>query len=131
VNIAFFVYMLGKYPIELTVTTIFTSMAFSQWINGIHAQKEKEPFFMNLKSSFTINPYIWLGALIGLVLQALVVYIMNDWFETVPLGIEHIVLVISSAIIIFLLIEGSKWLWYIVDNITLNKKMINSRKNIL
>ncbi len=115
VNLILLIYMIKRYDISIVVTTVFTSMVFCQWINGIHAQKEREPFFKNLKSSFTINKYIWLGVFIGLILQFFAVYVMNSWFNTVPLGIEHLAFCLISSLSAFLLIEIVKWAWYLID----------------
>lgn len=115
VNLILFVYMLNNYSVEVSITVIFTSMVFSQWVNGIHAQKEKEPFFKNVKHSFVINKFIWIGILIGLCLQALAVFVLDKWFKTAPLTLEHFKILAISTILIFLLIELSKWIWYFIE----------------
>jgi len=108
-NLILYIFMLNRFSPEITTTTIFTSMVVSQWVNGIQSQKQKEPFFKNIKRSFTINKYIWVGVLAGIVLQLLAIYIFSGLFETVPLGITEYVLIGITAAIIFILIEIRKW----------------------
>lgn len=66
-------------------TIIFTSVVTAQWANGIQAQKEEEPFFQNLFKSLTINPYIFPSVLLGLLLQAIPLYLAPGLFEVEPL----------------------------------------------
>jgi P-type Ca2+ transporter type 2C len=114
VNLGLFLYMINKYPFELVSTTIFTSMVFSQWVNGIHAQKEHEPFFKNIKSSFTINPLIWVGVFVGLILQTFAVFVFNKWFNTVPLGLQELMYVGIVTLLVFVGIEMYKWIKYFI-----------------
>lgn len=109
-NLILYIYMLGRFPIEVTTTTVFTSMVVSQWVNGIQSQKQREPFFKNIKKSFTINRYIWVGVLAGIVLQFLAIYVFSGWFGTVPLGITEYILIGITSTLIFLLIEARKWI---------------------
>lgn len=69
-------------------TIIFTSVVAAQWANGIQAQKEQEPFSINISRSFTINPYIFLGLLGGFFLQLVAIYLLPQLFDTVPMTIS-------------------------------------------
>lgn len=109
-NVLLYMYMLPKFPMAETTTTVFTSMVVAQWINGIQSQKIREPFLKNLRKSFTINPYIWLGIGIGVLLQGLVVNFFHSWFSTTPIGLTHFFLIAYVAVSIFMLIELKKWL---------------------
>lgn len=111
-NLILYLYMLGKFPIGETITTVFTAMVVAQWINGIQAQKQTEPFFKNIKRSIFINPSIWLGVALGIILQSVVIFWLHDWFETTPIGVTHLVLIGYTSIAIFTLLEVKKWIYY-------------------
>lgn len=110
-NLILYIYMQGKFSPEVTSTTIFTSMVVSQWINGIQSQKQKEPFFKNIKRSLTINKYIWVGVGAGIILQFLAIYVFGSWFGAVPLGLTEYVLILITSLIIFFSIEIKKWIF--------------------
>jgi Ca2+-transporting ATPase len=107
-----FWYLLGEYPYELAVSIVFTAFVCSQWSNGIQAQLEHEPFLLDIRKSISINPYIFLGIGLGVVLQLIAVYVIPDIFGVVPLAIEHWAYVIAIAIAAFLVVEAIKWLEY-------------------
>lgn len=113
-NIILYLYMVERFPNAVTSTTIFTSMVVAQWINGIQAQKQTEPFFKNIKRSIFINPSIWLGVAAGILLQSLVIFWLHDWFETVPLGANQFYLIASTAACVFILLESKKWAVYLL-----------------
>jgi Ca2+-transporting ATPase len=117
-----FIYLLGIYSYEVAVTVIFTSVVFAQWMNGIQAQKEKQPFFKDIRKSFIINPYIYLGVGIGVVLQLSVLYLMPGIFSVVPLAPEHWVYVILVAVIAFGIVEARKWVEFFIE-----KRQLRSR----
>ena len=104
--------MRSNFSIEETMTTVFTSMVVAQWLNGIQAQKRYEPFFMNIKSSITINPYIWFGVGLGVILQITVIFYLQDLFSTVSLGQEALMMLFVSSISTFALLEMKKWVIY-------------------
>lgn len=105
-----FVYMLNAgYDYPLVVTTVFTSLVAVQWVNGIQSQKESEPFLKNIKNSFMINPYIWLGVGIGIILQYVAVYHLNDFFHTVPLSFNELLLILYAVVLTFMILEIRKW----------------------
>lgn len=113
-NLILYLHMLGRYPSEVTSTTIFTSMVVAQWVNGIQAQKQTEPFFQNIHKSIFINPSIWLGVAAGILLQSAVIFWLHDWFETVPLSLAHFQLILITAGCVFALLECKKWVIYLL-----------------
>ena len=58
-------HLLGICGQAMAGTIIFTCVVVAQWVNGIEAQKESEPFVINIRRSFTINPYVYLGVGVG------------------------------------------------------------------
>ena len=107
-----FWYLIGKYPYELAVSIMFTSFVCSQWLNGLQAQLEHEPFLLDLRRSISINPYIFLGIGVGVVLQLIAIYVIPGLFGVVPLAIEHWGYVIAISLAAFLVVEAIKWLEY-------------------
>ena len=105
-----YIHLLNLYPFEVVSTIIFTSVVMAQWANGIQAQKEKEPFFKNIANSFAINPYIFLGCGLGVVLQCLVIYGAPHVFHSTSISLEmwkYPVFVFFAA---FFVIEIRKWI---------------------
>ena len=110
VTMAFFIYLLEtKHTYETAVTISFCIIVVSQWVNGILAQKEEEPFFLNIRRSLTINPWIWVGISIGIVLQGIALYIVPQWFHAIPPTPEMLGYIGGATAVVFLLIEGYKW----------------------
>ncbi|HET6581633.1 MAG TPA: cation-transporting P-type ATPase [Methanoregula sp.] len=107
-----FWYLLGKYPYELAVSIIFTAFVCSQWSNGLQAQLEHEPFLLDIRKSISINPYIFLGIGLGVMLQLIAIYLVPDIFGVVPLAVEHWGYVIAISLAAFLVVEVIKWLEY-------------------
>ncbi|MBM5805959.1 MAG: cation-transporting P-type ATPase [Candidatus Verstraetearchaeota archaeon] len=103
-----FRHLLGILPYEVAVAIVFTSVVASQWINGIEAQKEREPFLRNLRRSLTINPYIYAGALLGLLLQLFALYVVPDWFNAVPLTLEQWIYPLGMCLLAFVIVEIRK-----------------------
>ena len=110
-----FIYLMGKYSYEIAVTVTFTSVVFAQWMNGIQAQKEKQPFFKDIRKSLTINPYIFVGVGVGVVLQLSVIYLMPGVFSVVPLALEHWVYVLLMTVFAFGIVEIRKWAEFLID----------------
>ena len=81
-----FWYLLGRYPYELAVSIMFTSFVCFQWFNGLQAQQEHEPFLLDIKKSLTINPYIFYGIGVGIMLQLIAIYAFPGIFGVVPLA---------------------------------------------
>ena len=107
-----FWYLLGRYPYELAVSIMFTSFVCFQWCNGLQAQQEHEPFMLDLKKSVTINPYIFYGISVGIVLQLIAVYVIPQIFGIVPLAPEHWGYVALMSLAAFITVEAIKWLEY-------------------
>ncbi|KPK32533.1 MAG: cation transporter [Chlamydiae bacterium SM23_39] len=110
ISFEFFRYLLKIYSYEMSVTIIFSSMAVSQWLNGIQSQKEKEPFFKNIKKSITINPYIFFSISIGIVLQLFAVYLGGKWFYTHHMSLADWKYPLIVSIITFFVVEIRKWI---------------------
>jgi len=110
-----FMYLIERYSYEIAVTVTFTSVVFAQWANGIQAQKEKQPFFKDIRKSLKINPYIFLGVGIGVVLQLSVLYLMPDLFNVIPLALEHWIYVLFVAIFAFGIVETRKWVEILLE----------------
>ncbi len=114
-NLILYLYMLNIFSIDVTTTTVFTSMVVAQWINGIQAQKQTEPFFKNIHRSIFINPSIWLGVAVGIILQSIVIFWLHDWFETVPIEPTQFYLIGVTAVCVFVLLESKKWVVYLLS----------------
>jgi Ca2+-transporting ATPase len=52
---------------------------------------------------------VYLGIIIGLVLQTLAVYVFVDFFKTVPLDVDHMQYTLIMPVFVFLAIELRKW----------------------
>jgi Ca2+-transporting ATPase len=103
-----FGYLLALYPYGIAVTIMFTSFVCFQWFNGIQAQKEREPFFVNVRQSLTINPWIFFGIGAGLALQLAAVYLVPDLFGAVPLAPEQWIYPAMLSVLAFLIVEALK-----------------------
>ncbi|MBS0652749.1 MAG: cation-transporting P-type ATPase [Verrucomicrobia bacterium] len=110
-GVTFFIYchLINLFPYEVASTIIFTSLCAAQWANGIQAQKEREPFFKNILRSFTINPWIYLGAGTGVILQLCAIYLVPEWFKTVPMTISQWKYPLFAFLGAFGLVELRKW----------------------
>lgn len=104
--------LLERYPQPVAGTIIFTCVVVAQWVNGIQAQKEREPFCVNIRRSFTINPYVYVGVGVGLVLQLAAIYLLEDWFSTVPMDLEQWYYVLLVVVVTFIVIELRKVIEY-------------------
>jgi Ca2+-transporting ATPase len=110
VTLAIFVHLLRSgHSYEVALTVSFCIIVTSQWVNSILAQKEEEPFFYNLRSSLTINPWIWVGISIGIILQIIALYAVPHWFHAIPPNKEMLTYIGGATATVFLLIEGYKW----------------------
>lgn len=109
--ISFFLYLnlLDHYPTPIVSTIIFTCVVVAQWANGIQAQKETEPFFKNIIRSFTINPYIYVGIGVGLILQCMTIYITPHLFHLHPIELIHWKYPLGIFLIAFGIVEIRKW----------------------
>jgi len=107
-----FWYLLGRYPYEIVISIMFTAFVVFQWCNGLQAQQEHEPFLLDIRKSLTINPYIFYGIGLGILLQLMAIYVIPDIFSAVPLGLEHWGYVALLALVAFAIVEAIKWLEY-------------------
>jgi len=105
----FYNFLITGHSYESALTVSFCIIVTSQWVNGILAQKEFEPFLMNIKESLTLNPAIWIGLGIGVLLQAAALYLVPQWFHSVTPTKDMLLAVAEATLIIFILIEGYKW----------------------
>ncbi|MFN3265045.1 MAG: HAD-IC family P-type ATPase, partial [Aquificaceae bacterium] len=106
-----FLYLLKLYPYETALTISFTSAVVSQWAVGIQEVGEK-PFFRNPLEYIRLNPYVYLGILLGAFLQLLAVTIIADYFHAVLLWPEHLPYALVLPLLTFAGIEVRKWLLY-------------------
>lgn len=110
VTLSVFYYLLvNGYGYESALTASFCIIVVSQWVNGILAQKEEEPFLLNIRSSVTINPSIWIGIGIGIVLQAIALYAVPHWFHATSPTLEILAYIGGASVCVFVLIESYKW----------------------
>jgi len=105
-----YIYLIGVYSVETVSTIIFTSVVVAQWANGVQAQKESEPFFKNVLRSFTINPLIFFGVALGIVLQCSIVYFAPTLFHSVPMDLEHWRYPLLVFLAAFGFVEIRKWI---------------------
>ncbi|MCX6987263.1 MAG: cation-transporting P-type ATPase [Chlamydiae bacterium] len=105
-----YIYLIGAYSVEMVSTIIFTSVVVAQWANGVQAQKESEPFFKNVLRSFTINPLIFLGLALGIVLQCSILYFAPTLFHSVSMDLEHWKYPLLVFFAAFGVVEIRKWI---------------------
>jgi len=113
-----YVWMLDHYGKESAISTLFTAFVIATWINGLQSLKEHEPFLKNIKRSLQINPYIFYGIGIGLVLQLFAIYLLSDVFHTLPLNAESLTMIGLLALWVFGMIEIRKWVEYLLKNVS-------------
>lgn len=110
VTLAVFIHLLNSgHSYEIALTVSFCIIVTSQWVNGILAQKEEEPFFYNIRSSLTINPAIWIGIGIGISLQIFALYVIPQWFHAVSPNGEMLATIGGATLTVFALLESYKW----------------------
>lgn len=113
VTLILFVYLLeNHYTYAEAITVTFTTIVAAQWINAILIQKESEPFLKNITRSITINPWLWLGISIGIMLQSIALFVLPEWFHVVTPSAEMMGYIAIALFIIFALDEGYKWVEY-------------------
>lgn len=110
--ISFFLYihLLDKYSFATVSTINFTSVVVAQWANGIQAQKEGEPFFKNIVNSLTINPLIFFGVGLGILLQCFAIYLAPKLFHATAMSLEHWKYPALVFLAAFGLVEIRKWI---------------------
>ncbi len=108
VNLALFLYCLERYGYEKALAITFTSMVVNQWINGIHSIRNV-PFFMNPIETIRLNPYLYIGLSIGIILQLTATYLFPSFIHTMPLSLKDWLYIIYTSLSLFLFIEVRKW----------------------
>lgn len=108
-----YVWMLDHYGKENAISTLFTAFVIATWINGLQSLKEHEPFLKNIKKSLLINPYIFYGISIGMLLQLFAIYVLSDVFNTIPLDSNSLTIIGLFSLWIFGMIELRKWSEYL------------------
>lgn len=104
-----YTWMLNNYGKESAISMIFTVFVIATWINGLQAIKEHEPFLKNIKKSLNINPYIFYGIGIGMILQLFAIYALSDIFHTLPLDTKSLIIIGLFSLWVFGLLEIRKW----------------------
>jgi len=104
-----YIWMLEHYTKEYAVSTLFTAFIIATWVNGLQSLKEHEPFLKNIKTSLQINPYIFYGISIGIILQLCAIYLLSEVFHTLPLNSESLTTIGIMALWVFTMIELRKW----------------------
>ncbi|WP_309499893.1 cation-transporting P-type ATPase [Sulfurovum sp.] len=107
-----YVWMLEHYTEESAISTLFTAFIIATWVNGLQSLKEHEPFLKNIKKSLQLNPYIFYGIGIGIVLQLCAIYLLSDVFHTLPLNAESLMIIGLLALWVFGMVEIRKWAEY-------------------
>jgi len=99
---------------DIAVSTVFTATIFAIWVNGLQSVKEHEPFLKNIKSSLSINPYLWIGILIGIGLQAIILLYASELFHAKLPDYEALQYIFAMGMSVFVLLEVRKWaeLWF-------------------
>jgi len=109
VALAMFIGLRERCDEAVAATIVFTMVVSVQWANGIQAQKETEPFFMNVRRSFTVNRYIFVGAGLGFLLQLFAIYAIPGWFNAAPLSLYHWSFIAVAFVLLFMMVEVRKW----------------------
>ena len=117
-----YIYLLKHYSYDIALTLCFTFVVIAQWINGIQAQKQREPFLKNIRKSFSINPYIYIAIGLGVLLQFFAVYGANTVFQTVPIRLCNWSYILFIALATFFVVEARKWVETIIVKIYEKKK---------
>jgi Ca2+-transporting ATPase len=113
VTMIMFAYLLKTdYSYDEVVTVTFTTVVAAQWLNALLIQKESEPFLKNIRRSVTINPWLWLGISLGIVLQSVALFVIPQWFHVVSPDAQMMGYVGIALVAIFILEEGYKWMEY-------------------
>ena len=115
-HLILFIYLLKVYSYEVVLTISFTSAVISQWSVGIQEINER-PFFLNPLAHFKINPYIYIGVLLGAILQFTILTYLPDYFHAIKLPSQYLIYIFIAPIITFFSIEIRKWFELIIKKI--------------
>ncbi len=114
INLVIFLYFLENTNLNHAIAITFTSLIVNQWFNGFQSIVV-EPFFKNIWKSLTVNPYMYIGVGIGVILQLLATYTFPKLLHTFPLTLLDWGIVLGSSLIFFLLIEAKKWIELLIN----------------
>jgi Ca2+-transporting ATPase len=114
---ALFKHLLLQFSYETALAVTFSCVIFMQLANSIQAQKEFEPFFKNIKMSFSINPFIFIGVAIAIIIQVFVLSIAGKLLTLGSFPIELWLYPILLFFISLLWIELRKWLVLIFEKV--------------
>jgi Ca2+-transporting ATPase len=89
-------------------TMIFTAIAFMQIGQALASRSQVVSFFQ--LGIFT-NPTLLVMAVVTFLLQLVAIYVpfFEDFFQITPLSVPQLLLCIGLGILLFMLIEGQKW----------------------
>ncbi|WP_029522284.1 cation-transporting P-type ATPase [Persephonella sp. KM09-Lau-8] len=113
-TLSVFLYFLNTTQLQHAIAMAFTSLIVIQWFNGFQSIIT-QPFFKNIFVSLTVNPYMYVGVGIGVVLQLLATYIFPDWLHTVPLTFSDWMVILGVALAFFIIIEIKKWIEFFMN----------------
>jgi Ca2+-transporting ATPase len=116
--------MITAHGYDTAVSAVFTAMIVAIWVNGLQSLKEHEPFLRRVRTSFTINPYLFLGISVGILLQGAVLLFAAEWFHATLPDLEASGYILGMGLSVFLLIEARKWaeLWYVNRRTSLEQR---------
>jgi Ca2+-transporting ATPase len=99
---------------DAAVSIVFSAMIFSIWVNGLQSLKEHEPFLKNIRTSLSINPYLWVGISVGVILQGMILTFAGEWFHAQLPTLQEFGYIFLMGLSVFVAIELRKWaeLWY-------------------
>ena len=109
ITLSVFLYVLKTSSLKHAITISFTTLIVSQWLNGIQSIKST-PFFYKPLTSFIVNPYMYIGILIGLSLQLFMTYLFPQFLHIVPLSFKEWAIVLFASLGFFFLLEFKKWI---------------------
>ena len=108
-TLSVFLYFLNTTELKHAIAMAFTSLIVIQWFNGFQSIIV-QPFFKNIIKSLTVNPYMYLGVSIGVILQLLATYMFPDWLHTIPLTLSDWIVILGVSVLFFIIIEIKKWI---------------------
>jgi len=99
-------------------TVAFTTLAFTQWVNGINCRSEKKSIF---KMPFFKNKYLMVGLIVAITLHLIVLYVpfFQQLFSTIPISLADWLKIVLVSSTVFWAEEIRKYIW---------NKLYNSRR---
>ncbi len=114
-SLSLFLVFLQKTDLKHAMSMAFVSLVVNQWFNGFQSIIT-QPFLLDIRKSLTINPYMFVGVSIGLVLQLLATYLFPDWLHMVPLSLEDWLIIFGVGVGFFFIVEIKKWIEFLFLN---------------